>query len=172
MPIGSFIIVTEPLDPNALQALLPQRRTYTDDRHAAQLLPHSRSDHRLVFGGRARFALSSPRSDAKSGQVLRAAIAWRCSRSCAHVRIDYCWGGMVDMTQDRLPHAGETDGLFYSMGYSGHGTQMSVHMGECMARVLAGDVAANPVARQPLARDPRPLRPAVVPAGRSACTTR
>jgi len=47
-------------------------------------------------------------------------------------------GRFVDMTQDRLPHAGEKDGLFYSMGYSGHGTQMSVHMGECMARVMAG----------------------------------
>jgi glycine/D-amino acid oxidase-like deaminating enzyme len=66
------------------------------------------------------------------------------------VRIDYCWGGIVDMTQDRLPHAGETsEGLFYSMGYSGHGTQMSVHMGECMASVLAGDVAANPWRNNP-----------------------
>jgi hypothetical protein len=39
------------------------------------------------------------------------------------------------MTQDQL-HAGEKDGLYYSMGYSGHGAQMSVHMGECMARVM------------------------------------
>ena len=60
------------------------------------------------------------------------------------VRIDYCWGGLVDMTQDRLPHAGERDGLYYSMGYSGHGTQMSVHMGERMAAVMAGDGDANP----------------------------
>jgi glycine/D-amino acid oxidase-like deaminating enzyme len=48
------------------------------------------------------------------------------------------------MTQDRLPHAGERDGLFYSMGYSGHGTQMSVHMGERMADVMAGVANANP----------------------------
>jgi glycine/D-amino acid oxidase-like deaminating enzyme len=60
------------------------------------------------------------------------------------VAIDYCWGGLVDMTQDRLPHAGERDGLFYSMGYSGHGTQMSVLMGERMAAVMAGDATANP----------------------------
>ena len=48
------------------------------------------------------------------------------------------------MTQDRLPHAGERDGLFYSTGYSGHGTQMSVLMGERMAAVMAGDAQANP----------------------------
>jgi hypothetical protein len=30
------------------------------------------------------------------------------------------------------------------MGYSGHGTQMSVHMGERMAAVMDGDVLASP----------------------------
>ena len=30
-----------------------------------------------------------------------------------------------DMTRDRLPRAGERNGIYYSMGYSGHGTQMS-----------------------------------------------
>lgn len=147
VPIGSFIIVTEPLDAGRVQALLPQRRTYTttDTLHNYFRLTQ---DNRLVFGGRARFALSSPRSDAKSGHVLREQLVGLFP-ALKDTRIDYCWGGIVDMTQDRLPHAGEKDGLFYSMGYSGHGTQMSVHMGECMARVLAGDVAANPWRNNP-----------------------
>jgi glycine/D-amino acid oxidase-like deaminating enzyme len=142
VPIGSFIIVTEPLDEATAAALLPNRRTYTttDTLHNYfRLTP----DNRLVFGGRARFALSSPRSDAKSGEVLRRQLV-RMFPVLERTRIDYCWGGIVDMTQDRLPHAGEKDGLFYAMGYSGHGTQMSVHMGECMARVMACDLGANP----------------------------
>jgi glycine/D-amino acid oxidase-like deaminating enzyme len=142
VPIGSFIVVTEPLEATTLRALLPNRRTYTttDTLHNYfRVTP----DDRVVFGGRARFALSSPRSDAKSGHVLREQLV-TLFPSLRDTRIDYCWGGIVDMTQDRLPHAGEQDGLFYSMGYSGHGTQMSVHMGECMARVMAGDAAANP----------------------------
>jgi glycine/D-amino acid oxidase-like deaminating enzyme len=142
VPIGSFIIVTEPLDAQLARALLPQRRTYTTTEtlhNYFRLTP----DNRLVFGGRARFALSSPRSDAKSGQVLREQLVGLFPQ-LRDVGIAYCWGGIVDMTQDRLPHAGEKDGLYYSMGYSGHGTQMSVHMGECMARVMAGDLAANP----------------------------
>jgi len=142
VPIGSFIIVTEPLPADVARLLLPQRRTYTTTEtlhNYFRLTP----DNRLVFGGRARFALSSPRSDAKSGLVLREQLV-NTFPVLHDTRIDYCWGGIVDMTQDRLPHAGEKDGLFYSMGYSGHGTQMSVHMGECMARVLAGDAAANP----------------------------
>jgi glycine/D-amino acid oxidase-like deaminating enzyme len=142
VPIGSFIIVTEPLAPWLVQTLLPQRRTYTTTETLHNYFRLT-GDDRLVFGGRARFALSSPRSDAASGVVLREQLL-SIFPTLRDTRIDYCWGGLVDMTKDRLPHAGEKDGLFYSMGYSGHGTQMSVHMGECMARVMAGDVAANP----------------------------
>lgn len=142
VPIGSFIIVTEPLAPWLAGALLPRRRTYTTTETLHNYFRLT-ADNRLVFGGRARFALSSPRSDAKSGIVLREQMV-SIFPALRDTRVDYCWGGIVDMTQDRLPHAGEKDGLFYSMGYSGHGTQMSVHMGECMARVMAGDAAANP----------------------------
>ena len=59
-------------------------------------------------------------------------------------RIDYCWGGMVDMTRDRLPRAGERNGIYYSMGYSGHGTQMSTLMGTIMADVMDGRAERNP----------------------------
>jgi glycine/D-amino acid oxidase-like deaminating enzyme len=134
--------VTEPLGADRASALLAERRTYTtiaNIHHYFRLT----ADHRLVFGGRARFAISSPQSDAASGEVLRAGLAATFPQ-LGKVRLDYCWGGLVDMTQDRLPHAGERDGLFYSMGYSGHGTQMSVHMGQCMADVMAGDASANP----------------------------
>jgi glycine/D-amino acid oxidase-like deaminating enzyme len=142
VPIGSFIVVTEPLGAERASALLKERRTYVtvaNIHHYFRLTP----DHRLVFGGRARFAVSSPVSDAKSGEILRAGMV-ETFPSLADMGIDYCWGGLVDMTQDRLPHAGEREGLFYSMGYSGHGTQMSVLMGERMAAVMAGDAAANP----------------------------
>jgi glycine/D-amino acid oxidase-like deaminating enzyme len=142
VPIGSFIVVTEPLGAERASALLRERRTYVtvaNIHHYFRLTP----DHRLVFGGRARFGISDPVSDARCGEILRAGMA-EIFPSLAGVGIDYCWGGLVDMTQDRLPHAGERDGLFYSMGYSGHGTQMSVLMGERMAAVMAGDALANP----------------------------
>ncbi|HEY1393062.1 MAG TPA: FAD-binding oxidoreductase [Methylibium sp.] len=142
VPIGSFIVVTEPLGADRANALLAARRTYTtvaNIHHYFRLTP----DHRLVFGGRARFAVSSPQSDAASGEILRAGLV-QTFPQLRDARLDYCWGGLVDMTQDRLPHAGERDGLYYSMGYSGHGTQMSVHMGERMAAVMAGDRDANP----------------------------
>lgn len=142
VPIGSFIVVTEPLGAERANALLAGRRTYVT---VANIHHYFRltADHRLVFGGRARFAVSSPTSDAASGEILRAGLA-ETFPQLGQVRLDYCWGGLVDMTQDRLPHAGERDGLYYAMGYSGHGTQMSVHMGQRMADVMAGRPQANP----------------------------
>lgn len=142
VPIGSFIVVTAPLGEARARALLAACRTYVtiaNIHHYFRLSP----DHRLVFGGRARFAVSNPTSDARSGDILRAGMV-EMFPQLQGVGIDYCWGGLVDMTQDRLPHAGQRDGLYYTTGYSGHGTQMSVLMGERMAAVLAGDADANP----------------------------
>ncbi len=142
VPIGSFIVVTEPL-PRALALdLLPQRRMCTTTQNIGHYFRMT-ADDRLLFGGRARFALSSATSDAKSGRVLERGMLATFPQ-LAGTRIDYCWGGIVDMTQDRFPRAGEHEGLYFSMGYSGHGTQMSTHMGQVMAALMSGDPDANP----------------------------
>ncbi|UZE16026.1 NAD(P)/FAD-dependent oxidoreductase [Pseudomonas sp. B21-054] len=141
-PVGSFVIATKPLPDELLDQLLPKRRTYVTSRIVGNYF-RTTVDNRLVFGGRARFAMSNPRSDIKSGKILESALAGMFP-ALNTVGIDYCWGGIVDMTADRLPRAGEHDGLFYAMGYSGHGVQMSVHMGQIMADVLEGKVESNP----------------------------
>lgn len=142
VPVGSFIIATAPLGRERAQRLMAKRRTYTtvaNIHHYFRLSP----DDRLILGGRAHFGVSSLTSDARSAPILREGMLG-IFPELDDVAIDYCWGGVVDMTQDRLPHAGERDGLWYSTGYSGHGTQMSVHMGQAMARVMAGEADANP----------------------------
>lgn len=141
-PIGSFIVVTEPLEAAQLDRLLPKRRSYVTSKNIGNYF-RATPDNRLLFGGRARFAMSNPRSDQKSGDILRATLA-QLFPEMSRVRIDYCWSGLVDMTADRLPRAGEHEGMYYSMGYSGHGVQMSVHMGEVMAEVMGGNAAGNP----------------------------
>ncbi|MBR0680877.1 FAD-binding oxidoreductase [Roseomonas eburnea] len=142
VPVGSFIVVTEPLTPGQLDSIMPTRRTATTTKHIGNYFRIS-PDDRLIWGGRARFAMSNPTEDAKSGDVLRAQLRATFPQ-LKEVRLDYCWGGLVDMTEDRLPRAGEHEGLFYAMGLSGHGAQMSVHLGQQMAKVIAGDPTANP----------------------------
>ncbi|MCJ2182937.1 FAD-binding oxidoreductase [Novosphingobium sp. 1949] len=143
VPVGAYLIATEPLPVELLDRLTPNRRNTTDTRNFVNYFRTS-PDNRLLFGGRARFSSrSDPASDAKSGAVLRAAMG-KVFPELAGVRIDYCWGGMVDMTRDRLPRAGEREGVFYAMGYSGHGTHMATYMGAIMAEVLDGRADLNP----------------------------
>jgi glycine/D-amino acid oxidase-like deaminating enzyme len=142
VPIGSFIIVTERLGRATCDRLLPARRMASDSAH---LLYYFRitPDQRLLFGGRARFAMSNPASDRKSAGVLVAGMT-RVFPELGDARIDYAWGGLVGFTLDRIPHAGEANGVYYSVGYCGHGVQMATYMGRQMAEVMDGDAAANP----------------------------
>ena len=142
VPVGSFVVVTEVLPPALIARLFAQQRSYVTSRLIGNYFRIT-PDNRLLFGGRARFAMSNSTSDAKSGKVLKAALT-QMFPALASVQIDYCWGGLVDMTSDRLPRAGQHDGVFYSMGYSGHGVQMSVHMGSVMVAVMDGNAQANP----------------------------
>jgi glycine/D-amino acid oxidase-like deaminating enzyme len=141
VPIGSFIIVTEPLPPTLAAELMPTRRMASDSKNLLfyfRLTP----DNRMLFGGRARFALSSPQSDVKSGRILERGMT-DVFPQLKGIGIDYCWGGLIDMTLDRLPHAGERDGLYYAMGFCGHGTQMATYLGAQMAANMLGKGGTN-----------------------------
>ncbi len=67
-PVGSFIIATEPLDASVCDDLLPTRRMASDSKNLLNYLRIT-PDNRLLFGGRARFAMSNPQSDEKSGRL-------------------------------------------------------------------------------------------------------
>ena len=142
--VGSFIIATRPLSETEVAATMPGNRTCVTSMNIGnyfRLTP----DNRLIFGGRARFsATSDQRSDAKSGDILRTSLL-QIFPQLAGVEIDYCWGGLVDMTKDRYPRAGYVDGVWYAMGYSGHGAQLSTHLGMIIADAILGKADRNPV---------------------------
>ena len=146
--VGSFLIATRPLTEAEANAVMPGNRTCVTSLNVGNYFRLS-PDNRLIFGGRARFSATSDQtSDAKSGAILRKSLA-RIFPQLANVEIDYCWGGLVDMTKDRFPRAGQNDGLYHCLGYSGHGAQIATHMGEVMADVIAGKENRNPWADLP-----------------------
>lgn len=61
----------------------------------------------------------------------------------ASARVDYTWGGLVDLSMDQMVHAGQHDGIHYSLGYSGHGVQMATYMGKQMALSMLGKPTRN-----------------------------
>lgn len=142
IPVGSFVVCTEPLDPGLAAGLLPHGRMASDAKmltYYFRLTP----DNRLLFGGRARFALSSPDSDLKSSRILRSAMI-EVFPQLAAVELDYTWGGLVDLTMDRMVHSGVRDGIHYSLGYNGHGVQMATHYGREIARKVLGKRTSLP----------------------------
>lgn len=144
IPMGSFIIATRPLNAQEAAATLPGLRTYVTSMNIGNYLRLS-PDNRLIFGGRAQFTGSSSQTDRRAGDILRKSMS-ELFPHLANIEIDYCWGGLVDITKDRFPRAGEAQGVHYAMGYSGHGAQLSTWMGKVLAEKLLGMPDENPVA--------------------------
>lgn len=136
IPVGSFIVCTEPLGADLATELLPHDRMASDAKMLTYYFRRT-PDNRMLFGGRARFALSSPDSDLRSAEILRKAMT-DIFPQLSGTRIDYTWGGLVDISMDQMVHAGVRDGVHYSLGYSGHGVQMATYSGQQVARKLLG----------------------------------
>ncbi len=137
IPIGSYIIATEPLDAGTADAVLPRRRMAFDSKNFLYYFRVT-SDRRLLFGGRAEFGRPDPESTRRAAGILRSGMV-DVFPGLAHARIDYAWSGNVAFTRDQMPHAGRLDGMYYAGGYCGHGVAMATYLGEQIARRIAGE---------------------------------
>jgi glycine/D-amino acid oxidase-like deaminating enzyme len=133
LPIGSYIIATERLDPDLARAISPRNRMFFDTKNFLYYWRLS-PDGRLLFGGRTSFA---PTTVPRSLEYLHAAMA-EVHPQVAKVPIEYAWGGNVALTVDRMPHFGRVDGVTYAMGYCGTGVSLSQWFGRLAAAWIAG----------------------------------
>jgi len=143
VPIGSYIIGTEPLPEAVVASLLPRSRVAFDSK---EFLFYFRltDDRRLLFGGRAQFLPSTPSSTRSSAEILRRAMV-AVFPDLHSVDVDYAWSGNVCFTVDRLPRAGRLDGIHYSLGYGGHGVALATYLGDLTARMILGEPVRNPL---------------------------
>ncbi len=133
IPIGSYIIATNPLGGELARRLIPRGRVLSDTKNLLYYFRLS-ADHRMVFGGRASFTPASP---GRSAAILAAGMR-EVFPELAGTPIEYAWSGKVAYPMDHLPHAGRLDGIHYAMGYCGHGVAMATFLGTRMGQVLAG----------------------------------
>lgn len=134
LPMGSFIIATEPLPTDLADAVLPTRRMCFNDRN---LLWYWRldDDGRMVFGGRKRLG-SVPLDEARDF-LYRSMVS--VHPQLADVPVERAWGGNVALTLDRLPHCGRIDGLWYATGCNGSGVALNTWLGHRMAAAIDGE---------------------------------
>ena len=134
IPIGSYIIATEPLPKALMDRLLPTARTMSDTRKVVYYYRPSPDRSRIVFGGR----VSSRETDPlKSAPLLRRDLI-ALFPDLADVRISHSWMGYVAYTFDHLAHLGRHDGVHYALGYCGSGIAMSSYLGTRIGQQVLG----------------------------------
>ncbi len=145
IPIGSFIIATEKLSDELARELSPKNRMIFDYKH---FLNYFRLwDNRLIFGGRAAFFPENENTVARSGEILRSEMI-NIYPQLKDAKVEYVWGGTLDFAFDQMTHVGEEDGIFYSLGYAGHGVAMATYLGATVAEaMLKGNIKEHPFAK-------------------------
>ena len=159
IPIGSYIIATEPLPADLARELSPTGRAYFDTRNFLSYW-HVSADRRLIWGGRVSFF---PTTVDKTAKLLHRRML-EVHPQVAGYRVDYSWGGKIGMTFDRMPHIGRSGGVMYAMGCCGSGVVLLHWLGTRAAEWMGG---AEPPAlaklRFPLVPAPYEGRPWFLP---------
>lgn len=133
-PAGSFIIATEPLSEDLAREINPLDMAFCDPNYVLDYFRLS-ADRRLLFGGRCNYSGRVPAS-------IRRSIEPRMHKifpQLRDTRIDYEWGGNIGIVVNRVPVIGRArDNVYYSLGYSGHGVNMTHAAGEIVAEAIGG----------------------------------
>lgn len=125
IPIGSYMIATELLEPALVDRLIPRNRIVSDTRKVVYYYRASPDRRRILFGGRVSYNETDPRV---SGPKLHADMA-AIFPELASVKISHSWCGLVAYTFDELMHVGQHDGMHYAMGYCGAGVGTASYFG-------------------------------------------
>ena len=144
IPIGSFIIVTDVLRKELARELSPRGRMIYDSKNYLyyyRLTP----DRRMLFGGRAAFFPENENTVRESARILREGMI-SVYPQLRDVRVEFVWGGTLDFAFDIMPHAGRMEGMYFSVGYAGHGVAMATLLGKKMAEAILTGRDENPFA--------------------------
>jgi gamma-glutamylputrescine oxidase len=134
IPFRSAIIATQPLPAALLATLMPGGQVCGDTKRMLRWFRVI--GDRLIFGGRGAFGKDDSASafralERSMGVVFPALRGYP---------VAYRWSGLVAMTLDYLPHAGQLDAhSFYAIGYNGGGVAMSTYLGKQLAAMTAGE---------------------------------
>jgi glycine/D-amino acid oxidase-like deaminating enzyme len=142
-PLWVTLAETEPIDPARLEEAGWTSRTGVYTQHV--ILESYRPTQRgtIVFGSRLP---QTPRG-ALGARIPEAGVVADIVRgfherfpSLRDVAVQRTWGGWIAMTPSWLPVAGEAEpGVFFAVGYNGHGLAQAPYLGTLLADRLAGD---------------------------------
>jgi gamma-glutamylputrescine oxidase len=137
MAVATYIVATEPLGAARATELIANNAALSDMNWVLDYYRRS-ADQRLLFGGRVNYSgLKS--FDAPTATRARMLAVFPQLRD---VRIDYAWGGEVDITLNRAPHFGRlAPNVYFLQGFSGHGIALTGIAGKLVAQAIGGTAA-------------------------------
>jgi gamma-glutamylputrescine oxidase len=132
VPVATYVAVTAPLG-NRLRSAIRVPYAIADTRFA---LDYYRPLHytRILWGGRVS-TLGDPPNLA---EVMRRGLL-KVYPQLAGVRMETAWSGLMSYAAHKMPQVGEvTPGVWYAMGFGGHGMNTTTMAGEMIAGAIAG----------------------------------
>ncbi len=139
IPIGSYVIATEPLDDGLPEQLIANDRVISDTRKLVVYYRTCPQRKRIIFGGRVSLKETDPEISAPKLRELMV----QCFPELESVRISHSWMGFVGYTFDEMPHLGKHDGIHYSLGYCGSGISLASYLGMKTGLKVAGSPAGE-----------------------------
>ncbi len=134
MSVATYIVATEPLGAERATRLIANNAAVADTNWVLDYFRRS-ADHRLLFGGRVNYSGVDLRGIAPATYRRMLAVY----PQLAGTRIDYAWGGLLDITLSRAPDFGRlAPNVYYLQGFSGHGMALAGLAGELVAEAMAG----------------------------------
>ncbi|MES2148372.1 MAG: FAD-binding oxidoreductase [Pseudomonadota bacterium] len=134
LPIATYVMVTEPLGERLQQTMRGGAAVY-DNRFAFDYY-RPLADTRLLWGGRISVRERSPR---EVSRMLYADML-KVYPQLEGTAIEHAWSGLMSYGRHRMPQLGRLpDGLWYGMGFGGHGVAPTTLGGEVLAGALRGD---------------------------------
>jgi len=134
MPVATYIIATQPLGEERMRQLLQKNIAVADINFVLDYFRRSQ-DARLLFGGRVSYSGHDPFDTARATRKRMLQVF----PQLADLRIEYAWGGFVDITLNRAPDFGRlAPHVYYLQGFSGHGIALTGLAGRLVAESIAG----------------------------------
>ena len=139
-PVGSYIIVSEPL-PQAIQDILsPKRRMFYDSKWFINYFRLT-SDGRMLWGG--RNDLSTDLDLNESAEILSQQV-YKVFPELNDYEFTHTWTGKLGITFDLMPHIGTINGIHYAFGYGGHGLSIATYLGTELGLLISGEKDRSP----------------------------
>ena len=139
-PVGSYIVVTEPLSEDLQNIISPKKRMYYDSKwflNYFRLTP----DGRMLWGGRNDLSTDLDLDD--SAKRLTREL-YSILPDLRDIPITHTWTGKLGITFDLMPHIGEKNGIYYAFGYGGHGLSIATYLGTEIGLLLSGKKDRSP----------------------------